>query len=124
MDDQRHIDLHAALAPIIPCTLDDVADAFNPLALNFNLWAAERSETGTAKKEAAHLRKLANELHRVPGQDLSHMRDELLARASAAEHFTHRKAYPTTPNRKNRARAVAQCVARLFDAKGANLAGC
>lgn len=121
MTDQRHVDLHAALAPIIPCTLDDVANAFNPLALDFNLWAAERSETGAAKKEAAQLRKLAKELDRVPGHDLSLMRDELLARASAAEHFTHPKAPPDNTNRRNRARVVAECVAILFQAKGANL---
>jgi|GEM_PF-5227561 len=116
MTDSRHKDL----AAYIGCTVADVEGAFGDL-LGFALWAAERSETGLAKKEAARLHRIADELDVVPGSDLSDMRDEVRTRAKAAEHFTDHRAYPATKGRKERARVIACAVARVFTATGRSI---
>ncbi|MBN9889682.1 hypothetical protein [Salipiger abyssi] len=116
MTDSRHEDL----AAFIGCTVADVETAFGDL-FGFALWAAERSETGVAKKEATNLRAIADELDKVPGSDLSDMRDELQMRAKAAEHFTDNRAYPATKGRRERARVIACAVARVFVATGRNI---
>lgn len=116
MNDSRH----KALAEFIGCTLADVETAFGNL-LGFALWAAERSESGAAKKDAAELRAIADALDKVPAADLSDMREEVRLRAKAAEHFTDPRAYPATKGRKERARVVARAVARIFAATGRNL---
>lgn len=111
---------HEALAEAIGCTVADVEAAFGNL-FGFALWAAERSESGAAEKDAAELHAIADALDKAPLFDLSDMRDEVRLRAKAAEHFTDPRAYPATKGRKERARVVAYAVARIFAATGRNI---
>ena len=112
---------HEAIAKEIGCTVADVQAAFGNL-LGFNLWAAERSETGTAKRDAKKLRRLAAKLEgdTLPF-DLTEARDDLLFKANVAEHVTDKRAYPATKGRKERARIIASAVARVFTVTGLNI---
>lgn len=116
MTDSRHKDL----AAFIGCEATDVEAAFGNL-FGFAMWAAERSETGEAKRDAAKLRRMAAELDEYSNADFSDMRDELLMRAKAAEQFTVPRAYPATKGRKEQARVIADAVARVFVAKGLHI---
>jgi hypothetical protein len=117
MTDSRH----EALAAYIGCTVTDVEAAFGDL-LGFALWAAERSETGVAKRNAKNLRRFAQKLDGdASGFDLTDARDDLLFKASVAEHFTAPEAYPATKGRNERARVIASAVARVFAASGRNI---
>jgi len=117
MTDSRH----EALAAHIGCTVADVEAAFGNL-LGFALWAAKRSETGIAKREAKNMRRLARKLDgESSGFDLTDARDDLLFKANVAEHFTDRRAYPATKGRNERARVVAYAVARVFVATERNI---
>lgn len=112
---------HEALAKEIGCTVADVEAAFGNL-IGFALWAAERSETGKAKREAKNLRNLAKKMDAdTSAFDLSAARDDLLSKASIAEHFTAPQAYPATKGRNERARVIACAVARVFTATGRNI---
>ena len=111
---------HEALAEAIGCTVADVEAAFGNL-FGIALWAAERSESRAAEKDAAELHAIADALDKAPLFDLSDMRDEVRLRAKAAEHFTDPRAYPATKGRKERARVVAYAVARVFAATGRNI---
>lgn len=103
----------AKVAAFVGCDVSEVEAAFGNM-FAFALWAAERSESGDARKEAKELRRLAAVLDAAKGLDLSEMRDELLANAVVAEHFTNPKAYPATKDRNERARVIADGIARLF----------
>lgn len=112
---------HEALAEAIGCTVADVEAAFGNL-FGFALWAAERSESGAATREARKLRQWAAELDADTSPfDLSEARNALLFTAGVAEHFTDPRAYPATTSRKERARVVAHAVARVFAATGRNI---
>lgn len=106
----------AKIAKHVGCSVPEVEAAFGIL-LNFNLWAAERSESGEARQEAKDLRRYA-ERFSAKFPDLTDIRDEILAEAAVAAHFTDARAYPATKGRKERARFIANAVARLFVATG------
>jgi hypothetical protein len=110
----------ASIAAFVVCDVSEVEAAFGQM-FAFNLWAAERSENGQAKQEAKELRRMAEVLGNAKHSDLSDMRDELLFNANVAEHFTDQKAYPATRGRNERARVVANGVARLFANTGRNI---
>lgn len=110
----------AKVAAFVGCDVSEVEAAFGNM-FAFALWAAERSESGEAKQEAKELRRLAAVLDTAKGLDLTEMRDELLANAVVAEHFTNQKAYPATRGRKERARVIADGIARLFANGGRNI---
>jgi len=117
MTDSRH----EALAAHVGCNATEVEAAFGNL-IGFALWAAERSETGAAKREARNLRRLAAKLDDdTSAFDLSEARDDLLFKAGVAEHFAGPQAYPATKGRNERARVIACAVARLFAATGRNI---
>ena len=87
---------HKAFAKYVGCSVAEVEDAFGNL-IGFALWAAERSETGVAKREARNLRRLAAKLDDDTSSfDLSEARDDLLFKAGVAEHFAGPQAYPAT----------------------------
>lgn len=112
---------HEAVAACIGCTVADVEAAFGNL-LGFTLWAAERSDTGLAKREAKNLRRLAKKLEDDTSNfDLTEARDDLLFKANVAEHFTHPNGYPRTTSRNARAGVIAAAVARVFTARGLSI---
>lgn len=110
----------AAIAKFVGCNVSEVEAAFGNM-FAFALWGAERSENGVARQEAKELRSVASALGTAESFDLSEMRDELLFNANVAEHFTDPKAYPATKGRKERARVIADGVARLFANTGRSI---
>ncbi len=129
---------HVELAEYLGCDLAQVEAAFDMLT-DFKLWAAARSEDGTARAEKAELGKIADELDTVIRRieacppsvveqidrqglptpiKLTELRDHFLLQADVAAHFTHAEGYPATKGRKERARIIADCVANLFVATG------
>lgn len=140
------LDLHVipkmGAKPVGTITIDDVKDVLKPIwatktdtarrvrqrmesVFAWSIdegWAAERSETGVAKRNAKNLRRLAQKHDGdALGFDLSDARDDLLFKASVAEHFTGPEAFPATKGRNERARVVARAVARVFAATGRSI---
>lgn len=109
----------AKVAAHVGCSVADAEAAFGML-LNFNLCAAERSETGQAKAEG---KKLRNEAAKFSAKfpHLTDIRDAIIEEAQVAEHFTDARAYPATKGRNERARIVAFAIARLFRSTGRNI---
>lgn len=112
---------HKAIAEFIGCELAELQAAFGNL-IDFNLSMAERSETGNAKRDAKNLRRLAAKLENDTSPfDLSEARDDLLFKASVAEHFARPEGYPATKGRNERARVIACAIARVFVATGRSI---
>ncbi|MEX1233435.1 MAG: hypothetical protein WEB56_00435 [Roseovarius sp.] len=109
----------AKVAAFVGCDVSEVEAAFGNM-FAFALWAAERSESGDARKEAKALR-VAAEKFEAAFPNLTEIRDDMLREAAVAEHFTNPQAYPATKGRKERARVIADGIARLFAKGGRNI---
>ncbi|WP_165571107.1 hypothetical protein [Paracoccus nototheniae] len=109
----------ASVAAFVGCKVPEVEAAFGKM-FAFALWAAERSESGDARKEAKALRDAAAKF-KAAFPHLTEIHDDMLREAAVAEHFTDPKAYPGTKGRKERARIIADGIARLFANTGRNI---